>query len=48
MPLISSLNRSVKNESISTIFGKQNIEEASRQKIINLSISPAKYSHCTL
>jgi len=38
----------MKNEPILVIFGKQNPKETSHQKIINVSTSPVKCSHCTL
>jgi len=43
-----NLNNSVKNELILIIFGTQNTDETSRQKIVDLSTSPIKYSHCNL
>jgi len=38
-------NNSVKNELILVIFGVQNLEETSHQRIINVSTSPVKCSH---
>jgi len=42
------LHNSVKNEMVLVTFGTQNPEETSQEKIINVSTSPVKCSHCTL